>query len=44
MVAVQNSSMVEKANKLHHKANELCYIANSLNFPVSHIPKTSYLE
>ncbi len=44
MVVVQNASMVEKANKLHHRANELCYIANSLNFPVSHIPKTSYIE
>ncbi|SEB43459.1 Organic hydroperoxide reductase OsmC/OhrA [Tenacibaculum sp. MAR_2009_124] len=44
MVVVQKSSMVEKANKLHHKANELCYIANSLNFPINHIPKTSYIE
>ncbi|WP_440881096.1 OsmC family protein [Tenacibaculum sp. C7A-26P2] len=44
MVVVQKSSMIEKANNLHHKANELCYIANSLNFPVSHIPKTSCLE
>ena len=30
--------MDEKANELHKKANEFCFIANSLNFPVKHNP------
>ncbi len=36
VVTVSEDSMIEKANELHHKANELCYIANSVNFPVHH--------
>lgn len=35
-VTVTEQSMIEKANALHHKANELCFIANSVNFPVLH--------
>lgn len=38
VVTVTESSMVDKANQLHHKANELCFIANSLNFKVDHQP------
>ncbi|MDH4473927.1 MAG: OsmC family protein [Fluviicola sp.] len=38
VVTVSESSMVDKANELHHKANELCFIANSLNFKVDHQP------
>ena len=37
-VVVSNASMIEKANKLHHAANKLCYIANSCNFPIHHKP------
>ena len=37
-VTVTDTSMVEKANELHHKANEFCFIANSVNFIVSHRP------
>ncbi len=37
-VTVQNEEMAEKAKELHHKANEFCFIANSVNFPVKHIP------
>ncbi len=37
-VMVSESSMVEKANELHKKANQLCFIANSVNFPVRHHP------
>lgn len=33
-VIVADQSMVDKANELHHKAHEICYIANSLNFEV----------
>ncbi|MBI3579321.1 MAG: OsmC family protein [Ignavibacteriales bacterium] len=37
-VTVKESSMVEKANELHKKATEMCFIANSCNFPVHHKP------
>jgi organic hydroperoxide reductase OsmC/OhrA len=36
IVTVTESSMVEKANELHKKANQVCFIANSVNFPVKH--------
>jgi len=36
MVTVSDASMIDKANALHHKANEFCFIANSVNFPVKH--------
>ena len=35
-VTVKEESMIEKAQHLHERANELCYIANSCNFPVLH--------
>jgi len=38
VVTVQNESMIAKANELHARANKLCYIANSCNFPVKHNP------
>ncbi len=38
VVTVTESSMVDKANELHRKANKLCFIANSLNFTVHHQP------
>lgn len=37
-VTISNISMTAKANELHKEANELCFIANSLNFPVYHKP------
>lgn len=37
-VTVAEESMIEKAKELHHKANQFCFIANSVNFPVQHIP------
>lgn len=37
-VTVTDESMIEKAQQLHAKANEYCFIANSVNFPVKHIP------
>lgn len=37
-VTVLDISMIEKANQLHKKPNELCFIANSVNFPVKHNP------
>lgn len=38
-VIVSEISMIEKANELHLKANEYCFIANSVNFPVHHKPQ-----
>jgi organic hydroperoxide reductase OsmC/OhrA len=32
---VEDESMVERAIELHHKAHEICYIANSVNFEVN---------
>jgi organic hydroperoxide reductase OsmC/OhrA len=37
-VTVTNETMIAGAKELHHKANELCYIANSCNFPIQHQP------
>ena len=34
LFSVADESMVEKAIELHHKAHEICYIANSVNFEV----------
>ncbi|MEZ4789107.1 MAG: OsmC family protein [Flavobacteriales bacterium] len=33
-VVVASEEMIAKAVELHHKAHELCFIANSVNFPV----------
>lgn len=40
-VTVADASMVAKAEQLHHPAHDRCYIANSVNFPVSHEPVIS---
>jgi organic hydroperoxide reductase OsmC/OhrA len=37
-VIVKNECMIEKANSLHQRANELCFIANSVKFPIYHKP------
>lgn len=39
-VVVAAESMKEKADELHKKANEMCFIANSCNFPVYHEPQS----
>jgi len=38
MVTVQDASMLVKANELHQQAHQLCFIANSCNFPIKHSP------
>jgi organic hydroperoxide reductase OsmC/OhrA len=43
IVIVTENSMVERANELHNKANELCFIANSVNFPIYHKPTTKLI-
>lgn len=37
-VTVTEANMIPKADQLHKQANELCFIANSVNFPVGHNP------
>ncbi len=37
-VMVTQQSMIAAAESLHAKANELCFIANSCNFPIHHQP------
>jgi organic hydroperoxide reductase OsmC/OhrA len=39
-VTVTSADMIETANSLHKTAHENCYIANSMNFPVTHEPVT----
>jgi organic hydroperoxide reductase OsmC/OhrA len=40
-VQVADAGMVQRATELHQRANELCFIANSVTFPVRHEPATS---
>jgi organic hydroperoxide reductase OsmC/OhrA len=35
-VKISNPDKIELAIELHKKANQLCFIANSCNFPISH--------
>jgi organic hydroperoxide reductase OsmC/OhrA len=37
-IAVSDESMIETARQLHHRANKMCFIANSCNFPIYHEP------
>ncbi len=41
VVTLTNETMLEQANALHERAHALCFIANSVNFDVSHIPKST---
>ncbi len=38
VVSVTEEYMIEKANHLHERAHELCFIASSCNFKVKHKP------
>jgi organic hydroperoxide reductase OsmC/OhrA len=33
-IAITTENYLELAQQLHHQAHELCFIANSVNFPV----------
>lgn len=35
-ITLKDNSRQEEAAALHHKANKMCFIANSCNFPVRH--------
>jgi len=37
-VTVKDKAMIDRAQQLHTKANQLCFIANSCNFPIHHNP------
>jgi organic hydroperoxide reductase OsmC/OhrA len=39
-VTVGQPIQAELAGRLHHEANQLCFIARSVNFPVEHEPAT----
>ena len=36
IVTISDETLLEEANELHKEANKLCFIANSVNFPVKH--------
>lgn len=42
-VIVTKTEMIDQARSLHHKASEMCFIANSLNFKVGHDPVVQLL-
>ena len=37
-IQISPDSDIEIAKELHYRANEMCFIANSCNFPISHHP------
>ncbi len=37
-ITITDQSMLATATELHKKANEFCFVANSLNFKVQHLP------
>ena len=37
-VTITDESRLDEAVELHHEANKICFIANSVNFPVRHNP------
>lgn len=44
VVIVKNKFSIELANQLHDQAHKMCFIANSVNFPVFHHPKAMLFE
>jgi organic hydroperoxide reductase OsmC/OhrA len=38
-MAIADRSKIEQARYLHHRANQMCFIARSVNFQVSHEPE-----
>ncbi|WP_235973061.1 OsmC family protein [Flavobacterium undicola] len=41
VVTITDESLLAKANQLYTEANQLCFIANSVNFPVKHNAETT---
>lgn len=44
VVTVANEAMVSLAHTLHKRANDFCFIAKSVNFPVRHWPTIHVVE
>lgn len=44
VVTVSENSMMGKANEMHQKANGLCYVSRSVNFPVHHKPLIKVID
>jgi organic hydroperoxide reductase OsmC/OhrA len=44
IVTITDESRIADANALHHKANQKCFIANSVNFAVKHEPACKVAE
>lgn len=42
-VVIENAESIGKATALHQKANKMCFIANSLRFPIKHQPTVTSL-
>jgi len=40
-VTLADAGQAELAARLHHEANQVCFIARSVNFPVHHQPSTT---
>lgn len=43
-ILVSESTMIDKAKELHHDANKMCFIANSLNISVGHEPSITAIQ
>lgn len=43
-VTILEADKKELAQRLHHQANEMCFIANSCNFEISHEPVSKVLK
>lgn len=41
-IVVKDEAMIRIADTLHEKANKMCFIANSCNFPVEHKPTYAF--
>ncbi|MGA2961230.1 MAG: OsmC family protein [Candidatus Korobacteraceae bacterium] len=38
-MTIADGSRIQQARSLHHRAHQMCFIARSVNFPVSHEPE-----
>lgn len=43
LITVQSESMIDMAVKLHHKAHEMCFLANSVNFEIAVQPQVKHI-
>ncbi len=43
-IEIKNSNKIDMAYALHAEANKMCFIANSVNFHVAHLPKIRQTE